>query len=144
VLLEHAVLHAPGIRRAPDDAVVRCRLDPDSPRAVRRNPVEVDRTEISPMSVLTEVTVAPLLRRAAAIARTSAPRSASTTYVPDPADDEAAVADVVVCRAAVAVVPPSAVVARATAPMRATMRDRRIRLLLPWGKAGASRPIRRP
>jgi hypothetical protein len=31
-------------------------LTPDSPRAVRRNPVEVDRTEISPMSVLTEVT----------------------------------------------------------------------------------------
>ena len=38
-----------------------------------------------PMSVLTEVTVAPLLRSASAIARTSAPRSASTTYVPDPA-----------------------------------------------------------
>ena len=62
-------------------------LTPARPRAVFRKPAEVDLTEIRPMSVFTEVTVAPALRSAAATARASAPRSARTTYVPDPAVD---------------------------------------------------------
>ncbi len=101
---------------------------------------------MSPMSVLTEVTVAPSLRSAAATVRASAPLSTRTTYVPDPVVEDAVDAEDVVgdCRAAVAVLAPRAVVARATAPVKATKRDRRIRLLLCRGGPEGSRTIRSP